>query len=277
MKVSAMNCHYRFYTLDDFFKNAKKNGFHYVELWTGPMHYYLDYQQYLDVQILKDLEKKYDVKVIGICPEQTNPKPNNMAMKDLDGQVRVYNYFKNAIDVASQIKANHVVVTSGWAYLSEDKEQALNRSANMMRKLADYAKKKNIMLAIEALQPRESILVNSISDLKDYLERVNHDNLKICLDLGAMAKAEETINEYFQTFKSMIIHCHFVDGNPVGHLAWGDGSRNMSNDLDDLKAHGYKGYLSFEIVNQRYFEEPWIADEKSIKLFNEWSESYENK
>ena len=54
------------------------------------------------------------LKVIGICPEQTNPKPNNMAMKDLDGQVRVYNYFKNAIDVASQIKANHVVVTSGW-------------------------------------------------------------------------------------------------------------------------------------------------------------------
>ena len=157
MKVSAMNCHYRFYTLEDFFKNAKKNGFHYVELWTGPMHYYLDYQQYSDVQILKDLEKKYGVKVIGICPEQTNPKPNNMAMKDLDGQVRVYNYFKNAIDVASQIKANHVVVTSGWAYLSEDKEQALNRSANMMRKLADYAKKKNIMLAIEALQPREYI------------------------------------------------------------------------------------------------------------------------
>ena len=39
----------------------------------------------------------------------------------------------------------------------------------------------------------ESDLVNTISDLKDFLDLVNHDNLKICLDLGAMAKAKENI------------------------------------------------------------------------------------
>ena len=34
-----------------------------------------------------------------------------------------------------------------------------------------------------------------------------------------MAK-EENINDYFEAFGSRIIHCHFVDGNPTGHMAW---------------------------------------------------------
>ncbi|OUN27735.1 endonuclease [Massilimicrobiota sp. An142] len=270
MEVSAMNCHHRFYTLEDFFKSAHENGFRNVELWSGPMHFYLDYQQYDDIQILKELEKKYDIKIIGVCPEQTNPKPNNMAAKHEDEQKRVYHYFKNAIDIAHFLNAHQVVVTSGWAYLSENLEEARTRSAQMMRKLAEYAQIQGIPLAIEALQPRESLLVNTISDLKDYLELVNHENLKICLDLGAMAKANETIKDYFETFGSRIIHCHFVDGNPVGHMAWGDGNRNMCEDLDILHQYDYQGYLSFEIVNQMYYQQPHLADQKCIELFNQW-------
>ena len=30
MEVSAMNCHHRFYTLEDFFKSAHENGFRNV-------------------------------------------------------------------------------------------------------------------------------------------------------------------------------------------------------------------------------------------------------
>lgn len=43
IKLSAMNCHHRFYTLESFFANAKANGYSCVELWTGPQHFYMDY------------------------------------------------------------------------------------------------------------------------------------------------------------------------------------------------------------------------------------------
>ncbi|MEE0989674.1 MAG: sugar phosphate isomerase/epimerase family protein [Kandleria vitulina] len=277
MNVSAMNCHYRFYTLEDFFWYAHKNGFENVEIWTGPMHFYLDYRTHTSIDVLRNLEKKYKIKVIGICPEQTNPKPNNMCVKDKKDQERVFSYFKNAIDVASEIKANQVVVTSGWAYYSEDAHEALIRSAQMMRRLAAYAEEKDVYLAIEALQPRESILVNTIADLKTYLNLVNHDNLKICLDLGAMAKANESISEYFDTFQDRIKHCHFVDGKPIGHLAWGDGDRDIFADLNDFAHYNYQGYLSFEIVNQKYYQEPYFADYKSIQLFNKWKKKYKEE
>ena len=81
IELAAMNCHHRFYELEDFFASAKENGYKYVEIWTGPQHFFMDYNGYESVEKLRRLEEKYGIKVIGICPEQTNPKPNNMAAK----------------------------------------------------------------------------------------------------------------------------------------------------------------------------------------------------
>ena len=80
-KFTGMNNHYRFYQLETFFSKLASNGIHNVELWTGPMHFYVDYNTHDEVSKLIDLEKKYNIKIIGICPEQTNPKPNNIATK----------------------------------------------------------------------------------------------------------------------------------------------------------------------------------------------------
>ena len=172
IELAAMNCHHRFFELEDFFASAKKNGYKYVEIWTGPQHFFMDHNGYESVKKLKDLEEKYGIKVIGICPEQTNPKPNNMAAKDLNMQERVLNYFKNAIDVACEIKAKQVVVTSGWGFLSESVEKAYKRSAIMLRKVADYAEDKNMNLAIEALQPEESLIANTALELKKLIDEV---------------------------------------------------------------------------------------------------------
>ncbi|MCY6958402.1 sugar phosphate isomerase/epimerase family protein [Clostridium brassicae] len=267
-KLAAMNCHYRFYPLEYFFSSAKENGFKAVEIWTGPQHFYMDYKNYEDVNKLKELSWKYQIEVISICPEQTNPKPNNIAIKDNKRKENVKRYFCNAIDVASEVGCKHIVITSGWAFYNENLEEAFNRSVHMIKDIAIYAEKKKIYLAIEALQPMESKLVTNISDIKKLKKMVNSDYLKICIDFGAMAKAGESIKEYFQAFGNDIIHVHFVDGTPTGHLAWGDGERNLEQDIRDLEKWGYKGYLSLETANERYYENPSEADKKSIIAFN---------
>ena len=43
IELAAMNCHHRFYELEDFFASAKENGYKYVEIWTGPQHFFMDY------------------------------------------------------------------------------------------------------------------------------------------------------------------------------------------------------------------------------------------
>ena len=125
---------------------------------------------------------------------------------------------------------------SGASYYDESKEDAWNRSVEMMRKVCDYAKANDILVAIEALQPDESVLVNSVEQLKAYLDAVNHPQLKVCIDFGAMARVNNTIQDYFDAFGKDVIHTHFVDGKPTGHLAWSDGTRDLKQDLLDLEA-----------------------------------------
>lgn len=54
LELAAMNCHHRFYELEDFFSSAKQNGYKFVEIWTGPQHYFMDYHGYESVEKLKN-------------------------------------------------------------------------------------------------------------------------------------------------------------------------------------------------------------------------------
>lgn len=270
LRLSAMNCHHRFYELKDFFAASKENGYENVEIWTGPQHFFMDHNGYENVDKLLRLEEKYNIKIIGICPEQTNPKPNNMAAKDREMQKRVLAYFKNAVDVACKVEANQVVVTSGWGFLNEQREEVYKRSVQMLRKVSDYAFEKNMTLAIEALQPDESMLVHTAEEMKQLIDDVDSPALKVCIDTGAMVRAKDTIDDYFKIFGDRIVHAHFVDVDEdhfTTHLAWGDGTRNMKEELEAFRRNGYKGFLSVECVNGRYFENPKVADKQSMKNF----------
>lgn len=264
-----MNCHYRFYDLEYFFQEASNNGFKYCEIWTSPHHFAVNSYECENPQKLVDLANKYEIEIIAICPEQTNPKPHNIATPFIDQQERVYQYFKNVIDVSSYVGANKVVITTGWCFYDEDSGQAYLRSVKMMKKICNYALEKGVVMALEALQPDESLLVNSAKELSNYIEDVNVDSLKVCIDMGAMARANETINDYFDLFGESIVHVHFVDGHPTGHLAWGDGYRDIQQDLIDFKENNYSGFLSLETASDRYFEIPSETDKRSMNQFLE--------
>lgn len=265
-KIAGMNAHYRFYQLETFFASLAKQKIHYAELWTGPMHFYVDEYRHDKVSNLLELQKKYDVSIIGICPEQTNPKPNNIATSTRIASV--FHYYEQLMEVCDLIDCHQVLVTSGWGYLDEERECAWDRSVSMMKRLAVLAKQHNVTLVIEALQPEESNLVNNIEDLTRYLDEVQEPSLQVCIDMGAMAKANDTLDKYFQRFKEKIKHIHFVDGAPTGHLAWGDGKRRMEEDLRTLKTYGYQGYLSLETATSRYYQTPWKSEATTMESWS---------
>ena len=73
-----------------------------------------------------------------------------------------------------------------------------------------------------------------------------------------MAVAGDTIDDYFDLLGDDVAHVHFVDVAADGttHLAWGDGNRDMRADLDRLVARGYRGVVSAETYDWRYFANP---------------------
>lgn len=268
IELASMNHHYMFFELEEFFSSVSSSGYPCVELWTAPQHFFMDYRQNDPVERLMSLAEKYSIQIMGICPEQTNPKPHNMAAKDPAMQDRVYSYFTRAVDVAAAVGASQVLVTSGWAFYSEPVEVARERSAAMLRRIATYAKCRNINLAIEALRKSESLIANSVTDLMMLLDMVDEPALKICLDIGAMVDAGDTIQGYFDAFGRALIHTHFVDCGPRSlHLALGDGERNIVEDIRTFQRNGYEGVLSVECTDPITLSNPMEADERSMQTY----------
>jgi protein FrlC len=110
-------------------------------------------------------------------------------------------------------------------------------------------------------------LVTSLPRLQRMLAEVNHPHLKPMVDTCAMAVAGETLDDWFAAFGADIIHMHYVDGTPYGHLIWGDGDRPLAAYMQSLNAHGYCGYLGQEITDFRYFEDPAAADRRNMAHF----------
>lgn len=276
IELATMNHHYMFYDLDVFFENASKLGYPCVELWTSPQHFFMDYQQNDPTERVLALMDKFGVRVHGICPEQCNPKPHNMAAKDKSIQNRTLAYFTRAIDVAKTLGASQVLVTSGWAYYDEPVEQARERSASMLKKVAHYAESQGINLAIEALRAPESRIANTVKDLELLLEMVDETALKVCLDIGAMVSAGDTIQGYFDAFGANLIHSHYVDtGERSLHLALGDGNRNIAEDIMTFERNGYTGVLSVECTDSEALTNPMAADARSMSAYLEAYRSIE--
>ncbi|KAF1300591.1 MULTISPECIES: sugar phosphate isomerase/epimerase family protein [Enterococcus] len=276
-KFSGMNYYYRNYPIEYFFQSLKENEIENFELWTCTHHFEIDNLHYQNV---KDFKKKFvsnELNIICLTPEQSNPKPYSLAAKTPELINKARNYFKNAIDAANELESPIVSMNSGWDFYSENPSEAWKRSTDLMRELVEYAELRGVKMTLEALQPEESHLVNTINELVAYLKVVDHPNLFINLDLGAMARSHETINQYFETFKERIIHCHFVDGNPTGHLAWGDGTRNMESDLREFEKNSYQGYFTFEFANSTYFLNPKAVDKNVMNAIKKINRRNENE
>lgn len=264
-RISGMNTHYRYFSLDYFLESCVNNGLKNIELWTCPHHFMLGNAQFVEPVDLKETLFINKLNLVSLCPEQNNPKLHNIASDNKEIQRLTFNYFSNAIRTAHYLKCPTVLITSGWARYDESLSLAWARSVEMLRKISEVAEQYDIQLALEALQPNESMIVNNVSDLKKMREEVGSEKLKVCIDFGAMAKAEESLNDYFDSFGQDIVHIHFVDGEPTGHLAWGDGIRDVKRDLETLKKYNYSGYCSLEYANEKYFATPSDIDLKSLE------------
>lgn len=276
-RFAGMNYYYRYYPIDYFFESLKKNQLTCFELWTCAQHFDLSDASYQETGLFKKKMTQLDLKAICLTPEQSNPKPYNLASKDPFLKNKTQSYLKNAVRAANELEIPMLSLNTGWDFYSENPYEAWQRSTEMMNTIASFAEVNGVKIVCEALQPNESHLVNTINDMCLYLDQVNHENVFVNIDLGAMARAYETIQQYFETFGKRIRHCHFVDGKPTGHLAWGNGNRDVVTDLVNFIKNDYNGYFTFEFANPAYFLQPFETDKGALTFIEKELDRGENR
>ena len=262
-QIAGMNLAYVFFPLTYFLDAMVEFGIESIELWGGMPHLYADDVSAADVSRLRREIERRDLNLVCYTPEQC-AYPVNWAADDDSVRDRSLRYFARRLEMAAELGAQLMLVTSGWGYRTGPLGEAWKRSRDSLQCVASKASALGIRLVLEALQPVESNLVVDLASLERMLAEIDSEAIGVCLDTVAMAVADETIDQYFVAFGGALSHIHLNDGDPAGHLTWGDGSLPLADYLEQIARHNYRGHLTLEIADERYRLDPDEATRRGL-------------
>ena len=222
----------------------------------------MTYAQIRDVR--REIESR-KLNLVCFTPEQC-VYPVNLASDNEDTRRRSRKFFENSIRAAGELGCKKVLVTSGTGYFDEsNREDAWKWAADGLYALGEMAADYGTVLALEVLRRDESNLVYNLPTLLRMLSELPVEGIGGMIDTIPMALAGERPAQYLEALGDRLVHVHFIDGAPRGHLAWGDGILDLEGYLKEFEQYGYKGYLSLEITDGRYYMEPSKSVEQSMK------------
>ncbi|MEA4929899.1 MAG: TIM barrel protein [Candidatus Limiplasma sp.] len=263
-QIATMNIQYKYYPLARFLDDTVRAGLTCVELWGASPHLLPEDATYGDItQIRREIESR-GLKLICYTPEQC-VYPVNLAAPQEAERRRSLKFFEDSIRIACDLGSDKMLVTSGTGYYDgSDYDDAWRHAAENIASLGKMAEDYGIKLAFEVLRHDESNLVYNLQTLQKMLAQINLPSVYGMVDTIPMALAGESPAQYFEALGKQILHFHFIDGAPRGHLAWGDGVLDMKRYLSELEQYHYEGYLSLEITDGRYYMEPWKSLTQSV-------------
>lgn len=268
-QVAAANYHYKRYTLDYFFESIERLGYSSVELWASGPHLNLEDFSYDDLMGVKKKIKSHGLKLVCFTPEQCL-YPISVSHPDRIYRNRSVDFFCRHIEASVALDCSLMVVSTGMAYLDIDSEKSWNWCVEAMGKIAKKAEMEGVTLATEPFTKYTTHICNSAAQLKRLIAEVGSPALKGLADTDVIATTgTDTPLSFIEALGNDLVHVHFLDGNPGGHLVPGDGVLDLKKVLCTLEKTGYRKALALEILDRRYVLDPEDAMARAMKWFKE--------
>jgi D-psicose/D-tagatose/L-ribulose 3-epimerase len=172
---------------------------------------------------------------------------NNPLSPDKAQQKAGLDYTKWVIDCTAALGANILAgpMHSELGYFTGSGATAAERKRgiNYHRRAGDYAHKKNVRFALEALNRFECYFLNTMAQLADYLDEVDHPAVKAMYDTFHANIEEKDPIGAIKTIKRHMIHVH-ISENDRG--APGKGNIPWAETFKGLRAAKYEDSLTIE-------------------------------
>jgi D-psicose/D-tagatose/L-ribulose 3-epimerase len=156
-------------------------------------------------------------------------------------------YMQYAIDCANALGADklsgpmHSTLGQFSGVGPTDKEK--QRSVSSQRAIGDYAAGKNVTIGLEALNRFECYLVNTMADLSDHIDQIDHPNIKAMYDtFHANIEEADPIGAYTKHVRN-IVHIH-ISENDRG--VPGRGNIPWKKTFKAIRDSGYNDWLTIE-------------------------------
>ncbi len=219
------------------FKALKKAGYDGVELplFEGTPDHYARLGEHLDKLGL------------GVTTVSVLGAGHNSLSKDKAERKAALERAKWALDCTAALNANILAgpMHSEIGYFSGNGATAQERKHGLSfhRAAGDHAAKRNVRFAVEALNRFECYFLNTMAQLAEYLDEVDHAHVKAMYDTFHSNIEEKDPVAAIRTIKRHMIHVHISEndrGTPgKGHVPW-DATYKA------LKAAKYDGWMTIE-------------------------------
>ena len=264
MKIGMFTSGYQRSDVEDIFRDAKKFGYDYIELWGGRPHAFPYDSKRGQLDCLLNLRDKYEIPIKVYTPEH-NAYPYNYMMGDEYQRKESIEYLKTAIDMGKALGAEYTIISAGHAGYEATRREIWERLQKSIRELVDYTEDKEHILLIEALTPYESNVCTTANDLCDIIEYIDSPYFGAMCDIVPPFVQNESIMSYFKKLGKDLKHLHIIDsdGKSDTHFMPGDGIIPLKELMAEIGHSGYDGGVTIELVTA-YINEPSLYSKLAI-------------
>lgn len=136
-------------------------------------------------------------------------------------------------------------------YPQEPDEKYRENLVQSFHAVCAYADKKKVNIIIEPINRYETDFLNCTQEALDFIQKFKCSRLKILLDTFHMNIEEKNFTQPILESKKYLAHMHFADSN---RRVVGSGHIDFREVIRCLKACGYQGYLSAEMIPEPDFK-----------------------
>lgn len=196
--------------------------------------------------------------------EDAPPEPFfEPALSNPDKKLRRWRieYTKRCIDLAKEVSATNVSITSGRSMLGKPPEEAVELFKDSLSEILSYAERRGIKVGIE-YEP--GLLLETANEVLALIEEMGSSALGVNLDVGHAYLAGENPAQVILDFSSKILNLHLEDirGKKHYHRIPGAGDIDFLAMVEALQKIDYTGFVTVELYN--HSDEPELAARESL-------------
>ena len=214
-------------------------GYDFAELAVGMLTAEVSEREYSDlVKLVNDHRVTVDAFNVFIPPKYSLVGPD----RDLAG---VLEHVDLVADRMAGLGGKIVVLGSGGARRRPEgvtEEEAIAQILEFIDGAAPLLKSRGITMALEHLNSGETNTINSVAEAKALLPRIDHDNVKLLVDLYHMLQEGESL-DVLEDGEGLVAHVHVAD---TGRVRPGAGEADFPAFRDQLRKINYTGGISVE-------------------------------
>ena len=202
----------------------------------------------LDAKELRSLMARYGISCTSLCG--IFPEERDLTAAAGEAADTAVHYVMDSVDLAAQVGAPLMIIVPspvGRVAPPEDRsfDELWECAVKNIRRAADYAREKGVVLAVEAINRYETYFANTLEKALRLVNDVNHPAVKIMADLFHMSLEERSIPESLRMVANKLVHVHIADNT---REAAGLGSTDFKAAMRTLKDIGYSGSITMEFM-----------------------------